>query len=156
MVVRCCTVSRCWVSTRRPVEEGVLLCTGTPTAWTVHTCREVCHTVTLSEGGTTPVNSLSLHTHTDCFWLLDSLLKYVTSSIAPPPFTLSDHHRSPPPSLPQRMEGTELFSCDQCLQERISRSRRVVTYLCALGVYQHCAISYEYMKCCYNCGVLVS
>ena len=47
----------------------------------------------------------SAHMQRDCFWLLDSLLKYSTSSVSSPPFSASQQVRTPPTTLPQRMEG---------------------------------------------------
>lgn len=47
----------------------------------------------------------SAHLQRDCFWLLESLLKYATSSIALPPFTQSEEIRPQPLVLPLRMEG---------------------------------------------------
>lgn len=41
----------------------------------------------------------------DCFWLLDSLLKYATTPGAIPPFTASEKVRPSPDDLPQYMEG---------------------------------------------------
>ena len=51
----------------------------------------------------------SAHLQRDCFWLLNSLLKYATTPKAQPPFTLSQKVRQPSLGLPQRMEG-EHFS----------------------------------------------
>ena len=48
--------------------------------------------------------SLSLF-GTDCFWLLETLLQHVTSPSSPPSLTFSQNIRSPPTTLPQRMEG---------------------------------------------------
>ena len=47
----------------------------------------------------------SAHLQRDCFWLLESMLKYATSSSALPPFTHSEEIRPQPPVLPLRMEG---------------------------------------------------
>ena len=47
----------------------------------------------------------SAHMQRDCFWLLDALLKYATSSSSQRPFTPSEQVRTQPTTLPQRMEG---------------------------------------------------
>ena len=47
----------------------------------------------------------SAHMQRDCFWLLDTLLKYATSSVSPPPFTASEQVRVQPTALPQHMDG---------------------------------------------------
>ena len=47
----------------------------------------------------------SAHMQRDCFWLLDALLKYATSSVSPPPFTASEQVRDHPTALPQHMDG---------------------------------------------------
>ena len=47
----------------------------------------------------------SAHMQRDCFWLLDTLVKYATSSVSPPPFTASEKVRVQPSVLPQHMEG---------------------------------------------------
>jgi membrane-bound transcription factor site-1 protease len=47
----------------------------------------------------------SAHMQRDCFWLLDALLKYATSSVSPPPFTASEQVRNQPTALPQHMDG---------------------------------------------------
>ena len=44
-------------------------------------------------------------TRVDCFWLLDSLLKYATTADAPPPFTASEKIRPPPSNHPKHMAG---------------------------------------------------
>ena len=49
----------------------------------------------------------SAHLQRDCFWLLNSLLKYAATPNAPPPFTPSQKIRLPPLGLPKRMEGKE-------------------------------------------------
>lgn len=57
----------------------------------------------------------SAHMQRDCFWLLEALLKYATSSAAIPPFTYSEHHRPHPPALPQRMDGNRLHHYSRVL-----------------------------------------
>ena len=52
----------------------------------------------------------SAHIQRDCFWLLETLLKYATSSNSQPPFTGSKQVRTQPTALPQRMEGKSLIS----------------------------------------------
>ena len=47
----------------------------------------------------------SAHMQRDCFWLLDTLLKYATSSVSPPPFATSNPIRAKPTALPQHMDG---------------------------------------------------
>lgn len=47
----------------------------------------------------------SAHMQRDCFWLLETLLKYVTGSTSPPPFAASNQVRPQPTLLPQHMEG---------------------------------------------------
>ena len=48
------------------------------------------------------------HTHTDCFWLLDVLLKYAVSGPSQYPFSSVKRYRPPPPTLPSRIEGVPL------------------------------------------------
>ena len=52
----------------------------------------------------------SAHLQRDCFWLLNTLLKYATMSKAQPPFTLSQKVRQLSRGLPQRMEGEHWLS----------------------------------------------
>ena len=60
----------------------------------------------------------SAHLQRDCFWLLDTLLKYATTPGASPPFTISEKSRLPPLNLPQRMEGKDnKYSCKYTLSE---------------------------------------
>ena len=47
----------------------------------------------------------SAHMQRGCFWLLDTLLKYATSSASPPPFSASEQFRAKPTALPQHMDG---------------------------------------------------
>ncbi len=49
----------------------------------------------------------SAHLQRDCFWLLNSLLKYAATPNAQPPFTPSQKIRLPPLELPKRMEGEQ-------------------------------------------------
>ena len=49
----------------------------------------------------------SAHLQRDCFWLLNSLLKYAATPNAQPPFTPSQKIRLPPLGLPKRMEGEQ-------------------------------------------------
>lgn len=59
----------------------------------------------------------SAHLHRDCFWLLDSLLKYATTPGATPPFTASEKVRPPPMDPPQYMDGNRLHHYSKVLDE---------------------------------------
>jgi membrane-bound transcription factor site-1 protease len=67
----------------------------------------------------------SAHMQRDCFWLLDALLQHVTSSSSPPSLTFSQHIRTPPSSLPQRMEGNRLHLYSRVLDPQDSARTRL-------------------------------
>ncbi|CAI8016901.1 Membrane-bound transcription factor site-1 protease [Geodia barretti] len=67
----------------------------------------------------------SAHMLRDCFWLLDTLLQHVTSSSSPPSLTFSQHIRTPPTSLPQRMEGNRLHLYSRVLDPQDSARTRL-------------------------------
>lgn len=80
----------------------------------------------------------------DCFWLLDSLLKYATTPGAMPPFTASEKTRPPPLDLPRHMEGecdaqrsTVVHILLPSYNYRLQAIDFIVTRTCWMPVTQH-------------------
>ncbi len=58
--------------------------------------------------------------YTDCFWLLDAILKYATTPGATPPFTASNKIRPLPLSTPRHLEGMSVMYFDLCMYNLMS------------------------------------
>ena len=117
VVVRCYTVSQCWVSTRHPVEGGVSLCMVIPTALTVHICREVLSAVVLSEGKAPLLLNLCV-VHTQ----IVSGCSTVCSNMLPPqwPHPPSPSVTTTAPPLPPSHSAWKVQKCSLSHSECIS------------------------------------
>lgn len=134
VAVRCYAVSQCWVSTRHPVEGGVSLCMVTPTALTVHICREVLITVVLSEGKT-PQLSLLLNlcvVHTQ----IVSGCSTVCSNMLPPqwPHPPSPSVTTTAPPLPPSHSAWKVQKCSlshsECISTHCGGCSYVLFFIC--------------------------